>query len=237
MSTEKSLGVVAEGNLMATRILIVLWIVSAILVAAVIFGPLIRAGLPSLDRASFAFATGYFCAIGLGFMWVQIPLMQRFSIYLGHPTYAVTVILFSMILAAGLGSLASDRVDVENKHRWLVIIPTIIATILLVLTLSLQRVFDLTIQQGLITRCLVVVVMVGIPAFFMGFCFPMGLRIVRRLADDALPWMWGVNGACSVFASVTAVAISMWGGINFNLYLAIAAYLLLIFPALRLAKR
>ncbi len=237
MSTEKSMGVVGEGNLMATRILIVLWIVSAILVAAVIFGPLIKAGLPSLDRASFSYAIAYFCAIGLGFMWVQIPLMQRFSVYLGHPTYAVAVILFSMILAAGLGSFTSDRIDVENKHRWLVIIPTIIATILLGLTLSLQSVFDLTIQKGLVTRCVVVVIMVSIPAFFMGFCFPIGLRIVRRLADDALPWMWGVNGACSVLASVTAVAISMWGGINYNLFLAIAAYLLLIFPALRLAKK
>ncbi|MBN1656703.1 MAG: hypothetical protein JXA30_23220 [Deltaproteobacteria bacterium] len=237
MATEKSMGVVGEGNLMATRILLVLWFVSAILVAAVILGPLVKAGLPSLDRASFSYAVAYFAAIGLGFMWVQIPLMQRFSIYLGHPTYAVSVILFSMILAAGLGSLTSDRIDVEHQTRWLIIIPTTIAVILLALTLSLQKVFDLTIQQGLATRCLVVVTMVGVPAFFMGFCFPMGLRIVRRLADDALPWMWGVNGACSVLASVTAVAISMWSGINNNLFLAVAAYLVLIVPALKLAKK
>jgi hypothetical protein len=233
-AAQTAVGVVAEGNLQATRSLVALWVISALLVAATIVGPLVRAGRPSLDTVSFACALAYFSAIGLGFMLVQIPLMQRFSVYLGHPTYSVAVILFSMILAAGVGSFLSDRVAVEERRGWLVLGPLWIAGTLLVLTRVIQPLIDGTIEAGLLARCAIVVAIVGAAALPMGFCFPIGLRLVRRLAEDAMPWMWGVNGAFGVLASVSAVAISMWSGIHTNLYLAAGAYALLVLPALRL---
>ncbi len=235
--SEVGYGALATGNLLATRVLLILWAISMLLVAAVVLGPLVRAGLPSLDRNSFVQSILYFTLIGLGFMWVQIPLMQRFSVYLGHPVYAVVVILFCMILSAGLGSWLSDRVDLEKGAGPLVAGPLLITALLLGVTLSLQAVFDATIARDLLSRSLIAVAMVAPPSFFMGFCFPIGVRLVSRLADDALPWMWGVNGACSVFASVTAVAISMWSGIQTNLFLAATAYALLMLPAFHLWKK
>ena len=235
--SEAGFGAVAAGNLLATRVLLILWAISMLLVVAVILVPLVRDGLPSLDRTSFVESIFYFTLIGLGFMWVQIPLMQRFSVYLGHPVYAVVVILFCMILSAGLGSWISDRVDLAKGAGPLVAGPLFITFLLLAVTFSLQAVFDATIAGDLPARCLIAVAMVAPPSFFMGFCFPFGLRLVSRLADDALPWMWGVNGACSVFSSVTAVAISMWSGIHTNLFLAAGAYALLMFPAFNLWKR
>ena len=100
-------GYVVNGNVRAARTLLVLLAVSTVLVAVVILGPLARAGLPHMDGRSFGHGLAYFSAIGAGFMLIQIPLMQRFSVYLGHPTYAVAVILFSMILATGVGSYLS----------------------------------------------------------------------------------------------------------------------------------
>jgi hypothetical protein len=235
--SERGFGAVAAGNLLATRVLLILWAVSMLLVVAVILGPLVKAGLPSLDRKSFIQSIFYFTLIGLGFMWVQIPLMQRFSVYLGHPVYAVVVILFSMILSAGLGSWFSDRIDLAKGPAPLVAGPLLIAFLILLVTLCIQTVFDATIERALADRCLMVVAMVALPSFFMGFCFPVGVRLVSRLADDALPWMWGVNGACSVFASVTAVAISMWAGIHTNLFLAATAYALLLLPATTLWRK
>jgi spermidine synthase len=236
LSLPSGIGSVTAGNIQATSTLVVLWILSALLVALVIFGPLLRAGLPRLERRSFANALLYFALIGTGFMLVQIPLVQRFSVYLGHPTYAVSVVLFSMILAAGAGSLVSDRIPVERRAGWLVAIPLAVAALLAGTALALQAVIDATLQQGLLARCATAVAVVAAPAFLMGTCLPFGLRLVRRLSETALPWMWGVNGATSVLAAVSAVGISMSWGIDANLGLAAACYALLPLSGLALAR-
>jgi hypothetical protein len=236
-SNEPQLGVVAGGNRLATITLAILWMVTFALVAAVVIGPLARSGLPRMSAASFGLALSYFALIGAGFMLVQIPLMQRFSVYLGHPTYSVAVILFSMILATGVGSFLSDWLDVESSPRWLRVIPAVIAVDLLFWTLAIQPIIDNTIQLGLAQRILVVVTAVSLAALPLGLCFPIGLRVVRRISDDATPWMWGVNGAAGVLASVSAVAVSMWSGISTSLYLATGAYALLVVPALVLWYR
>jgi hypothetical protein len=235
--TSDPAGVTAQGNLAATITLLALFGFSALLVAAVILLPLVRSGLPHVAARDFAQALLYFSLIGAGFMLVQIPLMQRFSVYLGHPTYAVGVILFSMIAAAGAGSALSDRLPIERELRLAAGIPLGIASILLLATLSLQPLIDATIQAGLWSRCALVVAFVSVTALPLGFCFPLGVRLVRRLSDDATPWMWGVNGACGVLAAVAAVGISMWSGIDTSLHVATAAYLLLAVPSIHLWRR
>lgn len=230
-------GHLVEGNLLATRTLSVLWVVSLVLVVLAILWPLARSGLPNMEGGSFAHALLYFSIIGLGFMMVQIPMIQRFSVYLGHPTYAVAVILFSMILATGLGSFLSDRVPIEEDRTWALVGPLGIALILGATVLAIQPVIDATIRYSLVVRCTVVVAMVGLAALPLGFCFPLGLRLVRRISDDATPWMWGVNGAFSVLSSVSAVWISMWSGIDTSLFLAVFLYLLLVLPATALWAR
>jgi SAM-dependent methyltransferase len=235
--THDAEGITAKGNLAATITLLFLFALSAILVGAVILLPLARSGLPQLAASDFAQALLYFCLIGAGFMLVQIPLMQRFSVYLGHPTYSVGVILFSMIAAAGAGSALSDRLPIERDLRLAAGIPLGIASILLVATLSLQPLIDATLSNGLLSRCALVVAFVSAASLPLGFCFPLGLRLVRRLSDAATPWMWGVNGACGVLAAVAAVGISIWSGIDTSLRIASAAYLLLALPSIHLWRR
>ena len=227
----RSAGVAASGNLLATYTLLTLWIVTFVLVAATVVGPLLASGLPRMGGGSFACALLYFGLIGVGFMLVQIPLMQRFSVYLGHPTWSLAVILFSMILATGVGSFLSDRIDVESRPRWLRWGPVLIAANLLFWTGVLQFLIDTTIQFSLPARIAITTAVVAIAALPLGACFPIGLRVVRRISDDATPWMWGINGAAGVLASVSAVAISIWSGISTSLYLAAAAYALLALPA------
>ena len=235
LDMEGSKGVVG-GNLVATATLLFLFVISFVLVAGVILVPLVRSGLPRMPATSFALSIWYFAAIGLGFMLVQIPVMQRFSIYLGHPTYAVVVILFAMILATGIGSSFSDRLPIERVSgaRVLVAVPLAIAALIGVLIFSTQPIIDHTIRLGLAARCAVVVALVTPLAALLGLCFPIGMRLVGRLSGDATPWMWGVNGASGVFAAVSAVAVSMWWGIHVNLWLALTLYasLALVAPAL-----
>jgi hypothetical protein len=227
---------VTAGNIQATSTLVVLWILSALLVVLVIVVPLARAGLPVEGRRGFRTAAAYFALIGFGFMLVQIPLVQRFSVYLGHPTYAVSVVLFSMILAAGAGSLCSDLVPIERRSRWLAALPLGIAALLVAVATSLQALIDATLAQGLLVRCATAVAVVAVPAFLMGTCLPFGLRLVRRQGEAVLPWMWGINGACSVLAAVSAIGLSMTWGIDANLAIAAACYALLAFVGPSLAR-
>jgi hypothetical protein len=230
-----STGVIAAGNLLATLTLATLGMVSAVLVATTILWPLWRAGAPPMPRRTFACALAYFSLIGVGFMMVQIPYMQRFSVYLGHPTYAIAVILFSMILCAGLGSLVSDRLRVEIQPSWAIIVPLLAAATIAIATALMQPVIDATVRLELPARCAIVFALTAAPSLLLGCCFPIGMRLVRALGEGAMPWMWGVNGACGVLASVLAVAISMWAGIEASLYVAMACYALLPLPARLLA--
>jgi hypothetical protein len=230
-------GGAVKGNLLATATLLVLTAIAIALVASMILLPLWRSGLPDMKGGDFASGVAYFSLIGFGFMMVQIPYMQRFSVYLGYPTYAIAVILFSMILFAGIGSLVSDAAPIESHPVWIYAIVLTIALAILAVTASLQNVINATIHLSILPRCLIVVALTFPVAFFMGFCFPIGMRLVARLSDEALPWMWGINGAWGVFGSIAAVGFSMWAGIHESLYLAAACYAALVIPATRLLRR
>jgi hypothetical protein len=227
----EELGIVAGGNLLATYTLLVLCGLSLFGVVLVILIPLLTMGKPALPVGVFSSGLLYFALIGTGFMMVQIPLIQRYSVYLGHPVYAVSVLLFSMILSAGAGSFVSDRLAVNRASRWTVWLPAVIASLLFIIYLVSGWVIDNSIDQSLLVRCLIVVLIVSIVAFPMGMCFPLGLRLFREYADSCLPWMWGINGATGVLASVLAVAISMWAGISASLLIAVVCYAALALPA------
>ena len=227
-------GGVVSGNLRATRTLVALACVAGVLVLAIVAWPLIAAERPSMPPRVFAAALAYFAIIGFAFMLIQIAFLQRFSVYLGHPTYTFSIILFLMILAAGLGSFRSESVGLGQQRR-LLVLPLGIAAGVFVETILLQSVVDLTVGWELPGRTLVVAAFVAPLAFALGYCFPVGLRLVGRHSDRVAAWMWGVNGACGVMASILGVMGSMWLGIHVNLLIAAALYGLLAIPMRRLA--
>ncbi len=227
-------GGVLEGNLTATSTLVLLFLVSVALVTFIIFWPLIQSGMPAMNKSAFAAAMSYFSIIGFGFMLIQISLLQRFSVYLGHPTYALAIILFAMILFTGIGSFISDRISIE-KPRWALTLPLIIGLTVFLATLLITPSTQATVQYGLLIRSLIVVAFMAPLSLLLGFCFPLGMRVLSRISDSAKPWMWGVNGASSVLASIVAVGISMWLGIHINLMIAGILYLCLMIPARKLA--
>ena len=226
-------GGVVSGNLRATRTLLALAAIAAVLVLAIIAWPLLATGWPAVPARVFTAALAYFAIIGFAFMLIQIAFLQRFSVYLGHPTYTFSIILFLMILAAGLGSLASESIDIGGRR--LVWLPLSIAVAVFVATWLLQPAIDATVGWGLPGRTLVVALFVTPLAFALGCCFPVGMRLVHGHSDRLTAWMWGVNGACGVMASILAVMGSMWLGIHVNLVAAGLMYALLALPMRRLA--
>ncbi len=225
----------AAGNLRATRSLLMLAAAALVLTLLTVFGPLLRSGRPGIERRPFAAGLSWFAGIGAGFMLVQIGTVQRFSVFLGHPAWSLVVILFSMILFAGIGSHLSERIEDSDLGRAAKVMPLIVAAVLLVLALVIKPLSAAFLIHPLPVRIAIVVAVMAPVSLPLGFFFPLGMRLVGRLSETATPWMWGVNGACGVLASVGGVMLALWAGIGWNLWMAALVYALLVLPGAVLA--
>lgn len=226
---------VSQGNYFATSTLVSLFFVSLILVVTAILVPL-RPALNDVGRRLAAGGTVYFVLIGMGFMFVEIAYLQRFSVFLGHPIYSLSVVLFSLILSTGIGSLISDAVPIERKPNFMA---WSIVTGALILSqpywvpgLLLQ--FD---SVSLQVRSIVTVSMILPAGILMGFGFPAGMRFISAVDQRPTPWFWGINGASGVLASAMAVACSLAFGIGATLSFGAICYLMLIPAAMAIGFR
>lgn len=217
---------VIEGNLLASAVLILILFISIAAVISTIIVPLLSAtrnwSVPLIVAGS-----AYFSLIGMGFMLVEIALLQYLSIYLGHPIYSLGVCLFSLILATGLGSLASNRLDIGSS-RGMPIWGAAVAMYLLSVQQWLTDVFHATTDRELSLRIAVSLLVVMPLGFLLGFAFPTGMKLVEAVDKEPAPWFWGINGATGVLASVLAVMLSMAFGIRVTLFVSSLCYLSLI---------
>ena len=150
----------------------------------------------------------YFVAIGLGFMLAEMGMMQQLSIFLGQPIYSLAVVLAGLILFAGLGSLASDRLACSSVLRSRT--PALLSALALAAyALVVLPAIHAATSGVLWQRVAVSLALVAPCGFIMGFCFPVGMRWATQLGQEGnLPWMWALNGAASVLASFIATVIS-----------------------------
>jgi spermidine synthase len=223
---------VISGNLTASLTLLTLVAVSMLVVFIVILAPA-RSSVHHAHAPTLFWCSAYFLIIGVGFMFVEISLIQRMSLFLGHPIYGLAIVLFSIILATGIGSLWSEQA-MPLSSAALVGWPLVLATYLAALPLWLGNVLDAAEPGSLIERatvCLVVVVPAGV---VMGFMFPTGMRLCARIDTRITPWLWAVNGAAGVLASGAAILISIETSLNHALWVGAIAYALLSVFALRL---
>ena len=156
---------------------------------------------------------GYFAALGLGFMLLEIALMQKLVIFLGHPTYALSVVLTSLLAAAGIGSLLAGRIaEVRTAHvRWILIgIVAVVAGN----AVAVNELLPLLLGQSLPVRMLIVVALLLPTGLVLGMPFPTGMRVVEAQCPHLLPWGWAVNAFFSVFGSIFCIVLSM--GIGFT---------------------
>lgn len=221
---------VVGGNLFATATLLILFLVSLALVLATIVVPLRPAIRDVGPRLAFG-GTAYFMLIGIGFMSAEIGLLQRMSVFLGHPIYSLSVVLFSIILATGIGSMISDRIPLDRRPR-IVLWAVLTGAYLLLLPLWMPPLLLAAEGFGLFVRAGLCVLVIAPAGLLMGFGFPTGMRLVGALDRKPTPWFWGINGAAGVLAATLSVACSVAFGITTTLVIAAACYLLLIPAAL-----
>jgi hypothetical protein len=177
---------------------------------------------------SFWYGSAYFLSIGLGFMLVEVPWMQRFVLYLGHPSYASTVVLTSLLLGAGIGSSVAARLRPGAAKRWGLLVPVA----LLVTNLALAGLFETTLGLSFFARVIVSAAVLVPAGFLMGFAFPLGMA---SYSDEHRPWLWAINGAASVLASVFSLALSIEVGFTrataFGIAFYFLAYVLLVYKS------
>lgn len=154
-------------------------------------------------------AVAYFVAIGLGFMCVEMAMMQQLSIFLGHPIYSMVVVLAGLILSTGIGSFVSDRWPVQST--WLCRVPAAACALLVCAYFCLVLpVIHACVAAELWERVLLCLLLIAPPGFALGFCFPVGLRWMKALRQEQnLPWMWALNGAAGTLGSFVAMLISL----------------------------
>ncbi len=166
----------------------------------------------------------YFGALGVGYMFVEIILIQRFVLYFGHPVYALSAVISTMLIASGAGSLTSGRIPAvpASPAR----IGTIITLMLVFYTFFLTPILQGTIASPIPVKIIISLLLIGIPSFFKGMMFPLGIRYLSGYDASQTPWAWGINGSFSVISTSLAMLIAVEKGFMAVMTVAVVCYAL-----------
>jgi predicted membrane-bound spermidine synthase len=186
-------------------------------------------GLPLLLRAGalkmswpVARALGYFTCLGLGFIGIELGLIQKFSLFLGHPVYSLVVSLASILFFSGVGSFSASKVAPERGAARAVAL----VAVLVLYSTCVRPLTAAFIDSAFAFKCALVIAMTAVPAFFMGMLFPLGIASIRERFAELIPWAWAVNCGFSVLGGVASLFASMGWGYARSWYGFIFFYLL-----------
>lgn len=189
--------------------------------------PILRTGTggASADRTR---TIVYFTALGLSFLFIEMVFIQRFTLFLGHPLYAISIILASFLVFAGLGAAASGGVARFVSRRWAIspVLPVAagIAALALAYVAGLPSVFEALLALSVPLKAAATAVLIAPLAFLMGMPFPMGLARLAGRQTALVPWAWGINGCASVLSPVLASLLSIHWGFDAVILLAVGGY-------------
>ena len=188
-----------------------------------VFVPLIGIRVP--DGARMWLPTlGYVASIGVGFMLIEIALIQKLALFLGHPSYSLTVTLFSILIFSGLGSLLVDRLSVPSA-RFIAVCLFGVVLVSIFYATGLQELLAGLHVQSLLGRAMLTAALLAPGSVLMGMPFPSMVRRLGRDREALIGWAWGVNGFASIIASIVAVMISMKWGFTWTLLAGSLCYL------------
>jgi len=205
-------------------ILVALLIQTALATVLLVIVPLCKLGFTAAAGASRGRVLLYFLALGLAYLLVEITTIQRFVLYLGHPTYALSAGLSCFMVFSGLGSAVAGRMGggPALARTSAIIVVGLLLVHALVLPASLQA----TMWFSEPLRVAMTVAWIAPLAFAMGMPFPTGLALLRGETAGMIPWAFGVNGAASVLASIVSIVIAMQAGFTAVFVTAAGLYLI-----------
>ncbi len=168
----------------------------------------------------------YFFSLGLAFLFIEIAFIQKFILFLHHPTFAIAVVLAAFLIFAGVGSLWSkgfaDSAQYKQGVRGAVIA---IVTLGLLYTLLLAPLFSLLMALPIAIKIVISLLLIAPLAFAMGIPFPLGLSMLGEVERGLVPWVWGINGCASVLSAVIATLLAIHYGFSVVIFLALMLYI------------
>ena len=211
---------------LGTFVLFALFAITSVLVLLFIIGPLILVRSRAMTgeksgRMSYLF---YFACLGAGFIIVEVAMIQKFILFLGHPVYALAVVLFSLLTFSALGSYLSGRLDETRIKQTLVKLIGVVVAMVFAYILLLPPIFYGLVWLPHPARIVIAVVLMAPLALVMGMPMPIGIKLLAKSAPQIIPWAWGVNGATSVMGSVGALVIAILTGFNQALIVGAGLY-------------
>jgi len=208
----------------AAQVTLVVMLIQAVAVAGVlIIFPLVRfnrQGLRARSRGSFL---TYFAGLGLGFILIELVLLQRLVLFLGQPIYTFSVVLASLLIFTGVGSYLSSRIHNVSYDTLSRLLLVLIGAILVVLAI-MPSFISATLGLPLPLRVCVTVLLIAPLGVLLGMPFPLGLRLVGTEASTLIPWAWAVNGFFTVIGSVGAIILAMVLGLTAVFIIAAVCY-------------
>jgi predicted membrane-bound spermidine synthase len=170
----------------------------------------------------------YFCSLGLGFMFIEVALIQMFTLFLGYPTHSLSVTLFAMLLFSGFGSLLSERLS-ARRTRALGILVSLLAGLIVFYNAGLPFIIDLFVGHPIWLRSLLAIVLIAPLGLCLGTFMPIGLKTIAWTTPhkrEYIAWAWAVNCFFSVMASILSTILAMVVGFKFVLFLSVAIYII-----------
>jgi Spermine/spermidine synthase domain len=200
--------------------------ISALLVVVFVIGPLAlvdRGAARTRGRLAWLL---YFGALGAGFMLIEVSVLQRFVLLLGHPVYSLTVTLFSLLLGTGFGSAWSRRFEAATLRRSGLLATAAVALVGLAVVAVVTPLVSWAMPFERSVRMAVALVLLVPMGIVLGIPMPTGIRLLHERAPHMLAWAWGINGALSVLGATLAVFIAMNWGFRVTLLAASGSYLI-----------
>lgn len=174
-------------------------------------------------RGHRVFSLLYFCGIGVGYMFAEIVLIQKFIHIFGVAIYSIVFVISVMLISSGIGSLSSVHL-IKNK-RILLYINFIVVALLLLLASELTSILNWVGAETFFLKTVFSICLIFLPSFFMGTLFPAGIKLLSA-NESSIAWAWGINGFCSVVGAVSAVIISVEFGLSSLLFSSATFYLI-----------
>src|SRR5215213_8376220 len=180
---------------------------------------------PEKSELRIATVIPYFAALGVGFILIELALLQKLILLMGNPTMTFALLLFTLLLSSGSGSLLSSRI-VKNNMKNLVFVIGGIAGIGILYVVFLPPMIYSTIAEPIEVKAAVSIAILAPIGFLMGMPLPTGMRLLKVHRPEYIPWMWAINGAFSVLGAVLAIALGIMYGSSLAMVLGILVYLI-----------
>ncbi|HVW23807.1 MAG TPA: hypothetical protein VHC69_00460 [Polyangiaceae bacterium] len=218
--------IVDKEDTVAEQVTIAFLAVVVVLAAVLLLLPFVTIRAAFREMPLKGASSVYFAALGVGFMFIEVAVMQKLTLLLGYPTYSLSVTLFGLLVSSGIGSYLSSRYE-GTRRRLLVFALGGLAAVVLMAIAVLPAIIDAVVGQALVVRILVAMCFIAPAGLCLGVFMPLGLRTVSRLSarsHEYVAWVWAINGFFSVIASILSTILAMVVGFRVLLVVALCVY-------------